>query len=139
MTAVEEPQAEVVARDFDQERAERAAADRRFRIGGETFVRKASVRPEVLVKYETMTITANGTDTLKMIDECVIDLIEPDDDAAGRWTAIREREEDPISLLDIQELAQWLIEGLTNRPTERPSRSTRGPGRTRTTSTGGSS
>lgn len=126
-------------KDFDQVREERRQADRSFKIGGETFVRKVGVRPEVLAEYEKLEETTAATETLELIDGIVVDLIEDADGGHDRYRALRQREEDPLSLADMQEMVQWLVEEETGRPTQPPSPSTRGPGGTVTTLTGDSS
>jgi len=112
-------------KDFDEARRRRAEQDREFTIGGERFVMRAGVRPEVLAPYEGLTADTSPTESLQIIDELVMAFVEPTDDAARRWVRLRERDDDPVTLQDLTELVQWLVEGQTGRPTVPPSPSTR--------------
>lgn len=116
-------------KNFDQDlgRTNRREADRMFQIGGETFTRKASVRPEVLTEFEDMDAGHPAADALRIIDDLIVELLEPHDNAAARWHALREREEDALSAEDMQSLVEWLIGEMTGRPTSKPSSSTSSP------------
>lgn len=126
-------------KDFDIQRQERKDADRDFHIGGETFTLKTGVRPEVIAKYEEITGDTPATAVIAAFDTMIIDMIEPDDDAAKRWRDLREREDDPLTLDDIGELVKWAMGEMAGRPTQQSSPSPAGRGRTGTTSTGASS
>jgi hypothetical protein len=129
-------------RDFDDERAQRAARDRSFRIHGELFYVKPGVRPEVLVPYEDMSTETSATDALSTIDALVLGFISHDDPpgACDRWRAIRADEEDPLTMEDLTSLVEFLIETATGRPPTRASSSTASPETPRpgTSSTGDS-
>jgi hypothetical protein len=127
-------------KDFDAVREQRAQEDRSFKIGGETFVRKVGVRPEVLAEYDQIGADTSATETLKIVDECILAMVENHDGSHERWSALRTREEDPVTLGDMQALVEWLIEEETERsPTQPSSPSTGGRKPTRTRSTGASS
>lgn len=118
--------AQPVAKDFDAARRERAAADRSFRLGGEVFVRKTGVRPEVLADYEKIETSGSAANTLAEIDKIVLQMTEDVDDGHARYTALRARDDDPVTLYDMTELVGWLIEEETGRrPTQPPSSSSR--------------
>lgn len=129
-------------KNFDEVREARKSADRTFQIGGELFVRKVGVKPEVIAAYDQINMGMGATETLNMIDEVVLDMIEDGGaavvdgdsittvgaDGHARYRAIRERDEDVISLADMQDLVAWLIEEETSRtPTQLPSPSPPGP------------
>ena len=121
-------------KNFDDDRAARAAADRSFQIGGETFVMKVGVRPEVLADYEKLGSNDSAVESLKVIDTLILDFVETDGDAVDRYHAIRARDDDPITLRDMTDLVDWLVKEQTGRtPTLPPSPSA--PGRKRTATT----
>lgn len=129
-------------KNFDEAREARLKEDRSFQIGGEVFVRKVGIRPEALAPYENLATDTPATEALATIDMIVLDMIEDGgegQDACARYKAVRAREENPITLGDMTDLVEWLVESATGRPTSPPSGSTRGPGGTGTTSTEGSS
>lgn len=127
--------------NFDEGREARKQADRTFQIGGEVFVRKVGVRPEVIAAYESLNDSENATETLALIDSVVCDMIDDAGQALAegdrikkigakghdRYRKLREREVDPLSLADMTSLVEWLIETETGRvPTQQPSPSQRG-------------
>lgn len=129
-------------KNFDEKRAARAAfMDRNFILGGEEFTMRAAVRPEALVAYESLDASADISTTLGIIDGLIIAFLEPGPggDAHSRYRQIRERDEDPISVEDLQELVEWMMEVYTARPTEQPGESSESPGTTGTLSTDDSS
>jgi hypothetical protein len=126
-------------RNFDEKRAARAAQDRDFTIGGESFRVRASVRPEALAAYDDLDPAAPVREVLKIVDELLLAMIEDTEDGHARYRALRERDEDAVSVEDLQELAKWVIEVQTGRPTESPGGLPAGPVRTGTISTGVSS
>lgn len=122
-------------KNFDVARAERANRDRGFKIGGEEFLRKTGVRPEIMIAWEALGTNQDSEAVLNAVDEIVVGFLDPTNDAEARYRKIREREEDPVTLADLVELVQWLVEEETGRPTQQPSASTSGDGGTSTTST----
>lgn len=119
-------------KDFDQERALRSSADREFRIGGVTFTRKASVRPEVLFEYEDMPRDVGAAEAMAIMDRTLVQFLEGDD-AEARYRAMREQTEDAVTVNDLTALLKWLIAESTGRPTLPPSPSTAGHGQTTAT------
>lgn len=124
-------------KNFDTEREERKLSEeeRTFVLGGETFVAKASVRPEALSQWDGITQEMSVSQILEATDATVLALIENRDDAHNRYTAIRARDEDPIAVDDLVEVGKWLVEVQTGRPTEPQSGSTASPPTPGTTST----
>lgn len=111
-------------KNFDEKRKIRADRDRSFTIGGESFVIKSGLRPEVMLPWESIGETTAASEVLVTIDQLVHEMIEPADDAHARYDALRQRDEDPVTLEDLQELIEWLIAEQTGRPTGQPSGST---------------
>jgi len=97
-------------KNFDEARKKRAQADRSFTIGGETFERKPGVRPEVLLEWSDLTAGTPSGRVLEVIDEVVLAMISPNGKSAARWEAVRESEDDPVTLADLHELVSWLVE-----------------------------
>lgn len=129
-------------KNFDEAREARAKEDRSFQLGGEVFTRKVGIRPEVLSPYENLSDDTPATEALATIDMIVLDMIEDGgegQDACVRYKALRAREDDPVTLGDLTDLVEWLVESATSRPTSRQSGSMRGPAATGTISTEGSS
>ncbi len=123
--------------DFDERREERATADREFKLGGEVFVRRSGIRPERMTDYEDLTPQASSRDALKVIDNLILSFLEPD--GHDRYLKLREREEDPLTVSDLNDLVRWLISETTGRPTRLLSLSTPGPEQSGTPSTATSS
>lgn len=126
-------------RDYDVGRRARLARDREFRIGGETFVRRATVRPEEWAEWEDLTPGIDLVEFMAVLDRTVCALIEPDDDAAGRWMALRERGDDAITFEDARDVIAWLVGEQAGRPTDLPLVSTVPPVAIGTSSTDDSS
>lgn len=125
-------------KDFDIGRRVRASDDRlTFKIGGETFTRKASVPPEDMAAWEDHDPRFSTTvETLAVVDETVFALIEDWDGAHERWRALRERREDALSYGDVLDVVKWLVEEQAARPTELSSDSSNGRTPPGTRSTG---
>jgi hypothetical protein len=128
-----------MAKNFDEQRAERAALDRDFIIGGEHFRARPGVRPEKLSRYDDLDADSTVEETLAIVDELILAMIEEDDNAHERYRALRLRDDDPVTVEDLQELVKWLMEAQTGRPTGQPGDSSAGPERTGTISTVASS
>lgn len=123
--------------NFDPERKERQTTDRDFILGGMEFRRRASVRPEVMIEFEDLPRGAGAAKSLQVMDNLIIDYLEPEYHDAYR--ELRQREEDAVNARDLAEVVNWLIGGSTGRPTGAPSHSTGGRATTGTDSTEGSS
>jgi len=123
-------------KDFDIARDERSAQDRDFRIGGESFRMKSAVRPEAMIGYEGLTGETSALDALRVVDDMVISFLEGAD-AEARYRKLRERDEDPVSMDDLNALVEWLVTEQTGRPTQVPSPSSGGHESTGASSTDG--
>jgi hypothetical protein len=128
----------VAVKDFDTDRKARSipVEDRTFILGGETFIGRESVRPEALTKWDGITDEMAVGEVLQATDDTILALIEDTDDGHARYLALRQREDDPISVPDLVEVGTWLVEVQTGRPTEPPTASTDSPSTPGTTSTG---
>lgn len=111
-------------RNFDEELGQ----DMSFTIGGETFGMRY-VRPEVLALWEDEPDEEKSTDILKRQDARILQFLANDEDRE-RWTKLREREEDALPLVHLNELLRWMVEVQTARPTNPPSPLATGRGRT---------
>lgn len=102
------------------------AQDRTFQVGGETFHWR-DVRPEVLTAFE---FSGDGDDTAvwRMMDKQILLFIEPDEHVL--WEKVRGRDEKPVTIAQLNAILTWLMEEQTGRPTETPSPSAPGRGRT---------
>jgi hypothetical protein len=130
-------------KNFDEKRHLRRSLtvdDRSFTLGGEIFVAKASMRPEALTDYDRIDETTSLTETLQIVDGVILKFLEKNpDNAPARYRKIRENEDDPVTVEDLLDLVQWLVEVQTGRPTGRPDDFSPGPSETGTTSTENSS
>jgi hypothetical protein len=112
-------------KNFDTARSERAirpAADRTFVLGGETFV----IRPRVPANVMTQLDVIGGGDVspgqvLNIVSSVVTDMVEPPGGDTWQQLVARGADEDPLTLQDVVEVVQWLIENETSIPTSEPS------------------
>lgn len=127
-------------KDFDPDRQARQQDEetRTFKLGGETFVLRAAIRPDVLAGYDDLDDDTTTAETLRILDDLILSLIEKDGGGAkaqDRYLALRKREDDPIELTDILDVVNWCVEVYTARPTGKPSDSVTGRNGTGTPST----
>jgi hypothetical protein len=123
--------------DHRKKKDEATRAEREFQLGGEQFTAKARVRPEAFMEWDSMDMEETpASEILVMADRTILSLIEKKDGAHDRYRAVRENEEDPLSLEDLTDLIQWLVEVQSGgRPTEKSSGSSTSPDETGTNST----
>jgi hypothetical protein len=118
-----------MARNFDDVLSQ----DREFTVRGEKFSFQ-DVRPEVLSGFE---ISTNGDEELSvwkvLTDQILLFLPTADHE---RWLTLRERETEPVTIAQLQEIIKWLVEAQTGRPTEAPLPSASGRGKTAGSSKG---
>jgi glycosidase len=96
--------------------------DRSFIVRGETFTFH-DVKPEVLSSFK-----ANGkSDPWQLID-AQINLFLSESDQK-RWKELRSRDAEPVTIAQMNDLLTWLLEEQTDRPTNPPSPSVSGPGK----------
>ena len=109
------------------------AQDREFKVQDQTFVWK-DVRPEVLSSFD---IDVNGSDpnaVWGIMDRQIL-LFLPESEQE-KWKTLREDEEKPVTIGQMNAILTWLMEEQTGRPTEAPSPSEPGRGKTAATSKG---
>ena len=126
--------------NFDEERKAEidALGDRSFEVGGETFTRRATIRPETALSYAALFQgELTPEESLKASDNGIMALIESE--GHERWLALRAREDDALDNKTINKVLTWLIAQASGRPTEAPSSSGNGRKRTGTKSTDESS
>jgi hypothetical protein len=107
------------------------SSERTFVVRGETFTWR-DVRPEVLTAF---TPTENGKEDpednsgiWKQLDEQIALFLVPEDQ--DRWTNLRAREDNPVTIVQLNAILEWLVGEQTERPTQTPSPSGSGPGKT---------
>lgn len=122
--------------DFDIIRRETTNPTRSFRIGGEEFTFRPTCSANTLANYfdapttrwdecphchEKLQIGSlrPALDQLEAIDNLILEMLEPGQEE--KWAAVRASKEDPITLRQLQDVANHLVEAITGRPTERPS------------------
>lgn len=128
-------------KDFDANRKtrRRSVEERTFKLADEVFVLKGAVHPETLETYDAITEETGIGETMRIVDELILAMIESNDDSEGRYRMIRANTDDPVTIEDLQELVQWMVETQTARPTGQPGDSSPGRSRIEMTSTDSSS
>ena len=124
-------------KDFDEARATRPTLDedaRSFKLAGETFTIRPFVRADTLAAAGRVSDKSSIADDVDAFDELIVGFLEDADHE--RYLALRRRETDPVTFNDLMELAAWMVETSSGRPTRQPSPSTAGPGKTGDGSTG---
>ena len=124
-------------RNFDEERQERIDADREFQIGGERFVRRSGVKPHVMFAYEDMKTDTKAAEAYEIVRDTIFAFVEPD--GHERLQAVLDRDDDPVTIADLNRVLIWLISETTGRPTGARSSSPGGGATTGTQSTEDSS
>lgn len=117
-----------VVKNFDEE----IQQDLTFQVGGEQFSMRY-VRPEVLASWEDEDIEAKSDELLKRQDIRIKEFLG-DEAQRERWDKLREREENAVPMVQVNEILRWMVEVQTSRPTTPPSPSVPGRGRTARTS-----
>lgn len=103
------------------------AQDREFKVQDQTFTWK-DVRPEVLTAFE---VDANGDDpnaVWSLMDRQILLFLPASEQE--KWSKLREDEEKPVTIAQMNALLTWLMEEQTGLPTEQPSPSDSGRGKT---------
>ncbi len=115
-----------MARNFD----ELLSQERTFVVRGETFTWR-DVRPEILTAFKPETNGKDPEDTSviwKQLDDQIGLFLVPED--VERWNNLRSREDNPVTIVQINAILEWLVGEQTERPTQTPSPSGSGRGRT---------
>jgi hypothetical protein len=112
-------------RDFDQEFSQ----DLEFKIAGESF-KMRYVRPEVLASWEDESVSEKSEDAIKKIDERIKLFLDQSNGSGERWDSLRVREENPVTMGQLNAVLMWMVEVQSGRPTPPPSPSAPGRGKT---------
>lgn len=112
------------------------AEDLTFEVAGEQF-KMRTVRPEVLAAWEDAPVPPTAVEALKILDDRILSFLDNGDGSHERWTALRAREENPLSMGQLQAILEWGVEVQSHLPTMQPSPSVRGRGKTAVSSTDG--
>lgn len=128
-----------VAQEIEKRRAERAARDRSFELGGETFTHRPSVPMEAMADYYDMAAgirVVNNQEAIEIIDATVVAFLEEGQEE--KWLKVRKNPDHALSVQDCHQLIEGLLEAATGRPTLPPSDSSDGQESNGTTSTANS-
>lgn len=115
-------------RDFDTERAARAAVEQGFKIGGEEFRVAPGVHPSVLLAFENTEV--GSREELQAIMDTAIKAFLTSDVDRKRWENLRERTDDPVTYGDMRAVMSYLYEVESQLPTIALSPSSTGRERT---------
>jgi hypothetical protein len=109
--------------------------DRELTVGGETFHWR-DVRPEVLTSFEPSE-NGDGDENAawRLMDDQILLFLAKDEQ--DKWRELRARQENPVTIAQLNAILLWLMEQQTGRPTVTPSPSAPGRGRTAATSKDG--
>ena len=103
--------------------------DMAFEVCGEKFTMK-TVRPEVLALWEDEETPESAVKALELVDQRILAFLDNGNGQHDRWKELREREDNPVTIGQMNTILTWLMEEQTGRPTEQPSPSAPGRGRT---------
>ncbi len=130
----------MTVKNFDEARRakHKAEGERTFVLGDETFVLRPAIHPSILERYDDLDNDTPVKETMEIVDDLIVALIEPRDGAEDRYRAVRANQDDPISVEDLQDLIRWMMEIQTGRPTGPPGDSSPGETSAVTSLMGGS-
>lgn len=129
-------------RDFDEDRAKRHAerqaefGEKPFKFGGEVFYVRANVGYLSIKRVAALSDASTGEETFSAIEDSVLSMIDPRDDAMTRFLAVTRNNEDPVTFDDLVELQNWLIGEQSGRPPTQPQPSAATQSETGPSSTG---
>lgn len=109
--------------------------DMSFTIGGETFI-VHDIAPEILMAMEDADAEESAKDPeerktpLERVDEQILMFLNGDEEQVTKYKALRARESDPVPLWKLLAFRSALWETQSDRPTNQPSPSVAGRGRT---------
>jgi hypothetical protein len=107
--------------------------ERTFVVRGETFTWR-DVRPEILTAFQPVEQEtkegeeADNSGIWKQLDEQIQLFLVPED--VERWANLRSREDNPVTIVQLNAILEWLVGEQTERPTQTPSPSGTGRGKT---------
>lgn len=109
-------------KDFDaeqlaeQEQDAKEFGDKPFTFRGETFHVRPSVKYGVIKSVAGIAEADDGNRVFSVIEEAVLSLIDPRDDAHERFRQVCDQEKFPVTFKNLISLLNWLIEEQTGRP-----------------------
>lgn len=111
------------------------SSERTFVVRGETFTWR-DVRPEILTAFapseseedEAKKEEGDNSSIWKTLDEQICLFLVPED--VERWMNLRAREDNPVTIVQLNAILEWLVAEQTERPTQTPSPSGSGRGKT---------
>jgi hypothetical protein len=112
-----------VTKNFDEERVANGKKPTTFSIGGETFTIRQYVSAEVLATFGRRQV-ANFGDTMDAYDEFLKECILESE--AKKWDKVRAEADPPLTVGAVERLLWWVMDQVTDRPTEASSSSRRG-------------
>lgn len=113
------------------------ATDRQFKVRDKTFT-FVDVKPEVLTLFDAeAAVNGNGKEeddalVWRLLDAQIMLFL--DESGQKEWQDLRARDTEPVTIAQMNGILTWLLEQQTGRPTETPSPSASGRGRTAATS-----
>lgn len=119
--------------NFDPERNARHAArdaefgEKPFQFGGEVFYVRANVRYPAIKRLAEITTNTDGVEVFDAVEEAVLAMIDPRDDAHERFGKVCDSQDDPVTFEDLAELQNWLVREATQRPPTEPDSSATTP------------
>lgn len=123
--------------DFDTRRT--TVREATFKIGGETFTYTPQTSADLIAAYFDASSTPSSTRNaavLEAADNLICSMLAPGHDETWRKVRARRRaEEDPLTIREVQMVADRMLEVMTDRPTESSSDSGTTPTRSGTSST----
>lgn len=127
--------------DFDKERRDRHAAraeefgEHPFTFGGQTFYVAANVRYPAIKAVAEINEESSGVSVFQAVEDGVLALIDPRDDAHERFHTVCASVDDPVTFEDLNELQNWLLAQSAMRPPTQPESSSTTPSANGTPST----
>ena len=107
------------------------SSERTFTVRGETFTWR-DVRPEVLTAFQPAETEGkdpeDNSGIWKQLDDQISLFLVPED--VERWANLRAREDNPVTIIQLNAILEWLVGEQTERPTQTPSPSGSGRGKT---------
>lgn len=133
------------AHDFDK--AQRAAHNEResefgrraFILRGQTFLVNPNAGYPAIKAITEIDTTETDSGIFRKVEDVVLGLIDPRDDAHARFHKACANKEFPVTFDDLIELQNWLLRESTSRPPTQPESSSTGQQEAGTTSTVASS
>lgn len=105
----------------------------------ETFYVRANVGYMGIKRVAALSEASSGDETFSAIEYSVFSMIDPRDDALGRFQQVVNNADDPVTFDDLVELQTWLLTEQTSLPPTEPQPSAATPGQSGSTSTDPSS